>query len=402
MIKRLFAQLPTSVWLLVLAYALMNSGGSLVVFIASLIATHIAPSQDQATLPVALMIVGVACSAIPLGKLQTRYGRKKVFLGFAVLACGSALLSALSLWDKNFYQFCAATFLMGFTMASAHQYRFAVIEHAGVAQAATVTSILLLGGLLSAFIGPEIALLGKSLIAYDFIGSYLLLAIIFALCVLLLAFTRDSPVSNLASDLSPSTHSGWQLILRSPILLLALLSSVVAYMVMSFIMTATPLTMHQHMGHSLDHTKLVIQSHIAAMYLPSLLAGLLIRRCGFRWVLWPGLMTFLICVVIAMYNNHFIHFWLALVLLGIGWNFLFIAGTTLLPMGHNHEDRFKVQATNDFILFTCQAIAALSSGWFLYHYQWQGVLLMTLPLLLFYLFFLWRSTAFPLIKAANN
>ncbi|WP_169335537.1 MFS transporter [Dasania marina] len=395
-------QLSPSVWLLVIAYALMNSGGSLVIFISSLIASRIAPSADLATLPIALMIVGVACSTLPLGYLQSHYGRKKVFLGFAALACGSALLSSLSLLLQHFWLFCMATFAMGFAMASAHQYRFAVIEHAGAAYAATVTSILLFGGLLSAFIGPEIALWGQALLSGEFIGSYLLLACVFALSFILLCFTNPNPLNLHAEQTRPSQQSGWGLIISSPVLSLSLLSAVVAYAVMSFIMTATPLTMHEHMGHSLVDTKLVIQSHIAAMYLPSLVSGLLIDRLGYRWVLGLGLSAFLLCIAVALFNTAFIHFWLALVLLGVAWNFLFIAATTMLALGHNHQDRFKVQATNDFVLFSCQAVAALSSGWFLYHYQWRGVLLMTLPLLLFYGVFLWRSTGFKLIKSARH
>ena len=376
----------------------MHSGGSLMIFIAGIIGANISPSDDQATLPIALMIVGVASSAIPLGYLQSCFGRKIVFIGFAFIALLSAGLAAVSLLLNHFYLFCIAAFLMGFAMSSAHQYRFAVIEHVGSAYTAQVTSLLLFSGLLSAFIGPEIAVLGKDLFNTVFIGSFLLLAVIFFISFLLLFFIHSNNSYSKKSHSSDSNQSGFRLIIQSPILLLSLVTAVVGYSVMSFIMTATPLTMHEHAGHSLADTKFVIQSHIAAMFLPSLISGLLISKLGYRIVISLGVAAFLSCVLIALNNTAFIHFWLALVLLGIGWNFLFVTATAMLPLGHNDEDRFKVQSINDFILFSCQSLAALSSGWFLYHWQWQGVLLVALPLLCVFIIFMFLSQGFKAIK----
>lgn len=384
----MFKQLPLSVWLLVLSYALMSAGGSLVVFIASLIGSDLAPSHDQATLPIALMIVGVAASALPLGQLQSRFGRKPIFLFFALLAVTAAALSCFALYLQHFILYCLATFFLGFAMASAHQYRFAVIELVGHQHAAMTTSILLFGGLLSAYIGPEIALLGQSLFSTDFMGSYALLAGTFLVCFSLLVFIKPQSAHLTSHHIAPSDHSGLALIARSPILLLSLVTAVSGFAVMSFIMTATPLTMHEHVGHSLTDTKFVIQSHIAAMYLPSLVSGFLITRLGFRWVINLGVVAFLLCVITALIDTQVIHFWWALVLLGIGWNFLFIASTASLPLGHSHEDRFKAQSTNDFILFSCQATAALSSGWFLYHWQWTGIMWVALALLVSFIVFL--------------
>ena len=368
------ASFPRSVWLLVIAYALMHSGGSLMVFIAAIIGAQIAPSSSQATLPIALMIVGVASSTLPLGKLQARFGRKVVFLSFALVAIGCALLAYLSIVLQSFVLFCLSAFGLGFSMSSAHQYRFAVTEHVSTEKIPLVTSILLFGGLLSAFIGPEIALLGQSLLLVEFAGSFLLLAAIFAVCFgLILAITHvDHENISIVDDLPH--HNGFKLILQSPLLLLTVISGVVGFFMMSFIMTATPLTMHEHAGHSLPDTKWVIQSHIAAMYLPSLFSGLLIKRFGFNFTLWLGVLLFSICIGISLTDQKLINFWVALVLLGVAWNFFFMTNTTLLSFGHNHEQRFAVQSSNDFVIFSFQALAALSSGWFLYRWQWQGVL----------------------------
>jgi MFS family permease len=161
---------------------------------------------------------------------------------------------------------------------------------------------------------------------------------------------------------------------------MAICAAALGYGVMSFIMTATPISMHLHAGHSLESTKLVIQSHIAAMYLPSLIYASMFSRLGFKGMLWSGVLVFAICIVVALINTQFIHYWLALILLGIGWNFLFLSGTNLLPYGYEHRERFRVQSSNDFLVFSIQAIASLSSGWVLYQWGWTGLLWACVPM----------------------
>jgi hypothetical protein len=139
-----------------------------------------------------------------------------------------------------------------------------------------------------------------------------------------------------------------------------------------------------HSGHSLESTKLVIQSHIAAMYLPSLVYAWFYNKLGYRGLLWSGVMVFV---------TEFIHFWLALILLGIGWNFLFLSGTNLLPFGYRREERFRVQAVNDFLVFSIQAIASLSSGWVMYQWGWNGVLWACVPFILGFAILLWLGKA---------
>jgi MFS family permease len=167
----------------------------------------------------------------------------------------------------------------------------------------------------------------------------------------------------------------------------------VGYGIMSFIMTATPISMHSHAGHSLDATKFVIQSHIAAMYLPSLVYAWLFGRAGFRGMFWLGVLVYLACLVIALLDTEFLNYWLALILLGIGWNFLFLSGTNLLPLGYRSEERFRVQSMNDFLVFSVQAVVSLSSGWFLFRWGWNGILWTCIPLIAVFLVLLikWGS-----------
>lgn len=170
-------------------------------------------------------------------------------------------------------------------------------------------------------------------------------------------------------------------ILRSPIVILAVCSAALGYGVMSLLMTATPISMHTHAGHSLESTKFVIQSHIAAMYLPSLVYAALCRRLGFVGMLWLGIAAYLVCLAIALADTAFLNYWAALILLGLGWNFLFLSGTNLLPRGYPPVERFRVQSANEFLVFSVQALASLSSGWFLYHIGWRGLVVVCLPLL---------------------
>jgi len=371
--------MPGAVWRLTLAYSLMMAGTSLMVLLAGIIGTTFAPTSDLATLPIALVVVGVASSTLPTGKLLHRFGRRPVFLAYGFIAFAAALIAMQSLISGSFSGFCMAAFLMGWSGAAGHQYRFAALEAVPAELAAKATSFLLLGGVLAAFIGPELAVRGRGLLSTEYAGSYLLLSLSYTAGLILISFYRDQTVSH-------EGHQGagrpMRKILGSPVVIAAICAAALGYGIMSLIMTATPISMHTHAGHSLESTKFVIQSHIAAMYLPALAYAWLFTRMGFRGMLWLGVLAYIVCLGVAAINTEFLNYWLALILLGIGWNFLFLAGTNLLPFGYLPHERFRVQSMNDFLVFSVQAVASLSSGWFLYHYQWQGLIFACLPLVL--------------------
>jgi MFS family permease len=372
------------------AYALMMAGISMMVLIAGIIGTEFAPSAGLATLPIALSVVGVASSTLPTGKLLHRFGRRPVFIVYGFIAICAAALASASLVLGLFSGFCLAGFLMGWSAAAGHQYRFAALELVPAQLAPKATSVLLLGGILSAFVGPELAVLGRNLLSTEFAGSFLLLAGSYTVGLVIISFHHES-----TAGYSEHHSKGRPLgeILRSPVVILAISSAALAYGVMTFIMTATPISMHKHAGLSLEATKFVIQSHIVAMYLPSLVYPWLFGKFGFRGMLWSGAIIYLACLGIALINTQFIHYWLSLILLGIGWNFLFLSATNLLPYGYRPEERFRVQSVNDFLVFSIQAIAALSSGWFLYQWQWQGLLWASVPLMLAFTLLLWFTKA---------
>lgn len=380
--------IPSQVWQLMFAYSLMMAGTSLMVLIAGIIGTQFAPSPGLATLPVALTIVGLALSTLPTGRLLDRFGRRRVFVAYGFLAVTAALLAAYSLIISSFVIFCLAAMMIGWSAAAGHQYRFAAMESVPVELATRATSILLFGGILAAVVGPEIAVRGQHLLDVKFAGSYLLLAVSYLVGIIIVSFYRES--GNRVTEHEVRGRPMAE-ILRSPLIILAVSSSVLGYGIMSFVMTAGPVSMHEHAGHSMQATKWVLQSHIIAMYLPSLVYPWLFSKLGFRGMMWAGFVSYLACLAVAMVNTQFIHYWLTMVILGIGWNFLFLSGTNLLRYGYREEERFKVQSFNDFIVFSIQGIASLSSGWFLFKWGWNGLIYTSFPLVLVFAVLLWHQ-----------
>jgi hypothetical protein len=192
-------------------------------------------------------------------------------------------------------------------------------------------------------------------------------------------------------------------LMRNPVFCLALASGAIAYVIMSFVMTGTPISMHHFHGHSLMDTKWVIQSHIAAMFLPSFIAPLLFRYLNIRGMMLLGLACYCATIAIGFSDTTVNGFWLQLVLLGIGWNFLFVAGTALLPTTHSENDRFKAQAVNDFTVFSFQAVAALSAGWAINLITWQQMLLgCLLPIGLMTGILLWERATTNKFKSSTT
>jgi MFS family permease len=191
-------------------------------------------------------------------------------------------------------------------------------------------------------------------------------------------FYQETPVEETTSD---TPQRPLLTILGTPQFYIPSLCAAIGFGVMSFVMTATPLTMHEVCGFGLTETKHVIQSHIIAMFLPSVLSGHLMKRFGFGRIMTMGAALYAGVVIIGLGGQELMHFWGSLILLGVGWNFLFMGGTAILPGSYRASERFKVQAANDFLIFGSQAVAALSSGWFVFTFGWNGLLFACLPFL---------------------
>ncbi|WP_363315374.1 MFS transporter [uncultured Paraglaciecola sp.] len=364
--------MPNNVWLLTLIQALALSAGTMLVLAGGVLGAQLTPEPKWSTLPLAMSIVGTACGVVPITRLMQHFGRKPVFIMSTVLGSLVALLAAASIANNSFWGVVLSAFLLGLMMSAIQQIRFAAMESVNVELIPKAASTVLLGGLVAAILGPELVTLGQFFSDQDFVGGFYLTAALLLLCSLL--FTQIDNTHILTED---SSLSGRKLsvITRQPVFILAVSASVVGYALMSFIMTATPLHMHVHETYSLQDTKWVIQSHIFAMFFPSLFSGWLISKLGTSNIITLGLTTYTATIIIALTGSEWLSYWCALVLLGIGWNFLFVGGTVLLSQSYQPNERFKVQGLNEFLVFGCQATAALSAGVFLNLIDWRGLLI---------------------------
>jgi len=373
--------MPLNVWILVAAQALAMCTAPFLVFIGSIHGRLLAPSPELATLPVGLVVVGTVLAIKPATWLMERLGRKPVMLLGTLAGTLAGLLGALAAWTASFPLLCAAAVVGGTGLAVVHQYRFAAMESVTPDLAGSAAARVLLGGLVAAWLGPEIALVGGGGQAqYPFMGGWIALGVvqILAMAVLVLGYRASGERVREAV-----TGGGRPLavILRQPVIWAAISAAAIGYAIMSFIMTATPLSMTEVAQHPLEDAKQVIQIHIMAMYLPSLVSGWLIRVVGIPRMMGLGLLAYLGCIALAFSGISFHHYLSALILLGIGWNFLFVGGTTLLPKGYRDEERFRVQGLNDLMVFGSQATAALSAGAVLAAFDWNGLLLIAVPFL---------------------
>jgi len=271
--------------------------------------------------------------------------------------------------------------LLGTSMAFVAQMRFAAIESLkDISDAPKAISVLMVGGMFAAILGPEVAVIAKDWIVspHGFSGSFLALSIMIIIAILVIS--RLSPIG-ISQHQSETETRPLTTIVKQPVFIIAVCSAAIAYAVMSYVMTAAPLSMHEIEGHDLNATKWVIQSHIIAMYLPSLFSALLIRYIGIAKLMLFGCVMYGLVVLIALSGKHVMHYWWAMVLLGIGWNFLYTSGTLLLPNSYKENERFKVQATNDFLIFFIQALASLSAGLILFNQGWSLLISISIPVI---------------------
>ena len=377
--------LPKNVWILTACQSLFMSLSVFMVFVAGIIGSGLSPIKSLSTLPVATIVVGTAISVIPVIKLMSIFGRKKVFLSVCIYTILIIGLSILSIIYELFFLFSFSSLCLGASVATMMQFRFAAIESVDPEKRPLATAVVILGGLISAFIGTEIATLGKNYFETDFVGSFTILAFLFVIAFILMSFFK--PAAKFKERTSQSKRSLFDIIKQGSFLV-AVSAATTGYVVMSFIMTATPVSMHVMDGFSLHQTKVVLQSHVIAMFLPSLFTAFLLKYIGLTRMMLLGVVLFFTSIFIAFSSHALSYYWWSLVLLGLGWNFLFIGGTNLLPKSYNENEKFQVQTINDFLIFGLQALAALSAGWFVFNFGWEVVLISTIPLLFFQLFIL--------------
>ena len=356
----------------------MMSVNSLMVTTAAIIGSHLADNLALATLPLAIQFVAVTATTIPASLLMRAIGRRAGFLLASVIGIFGASCGALGIYLESFSLFCIGALGTGIYTGFGQYFRFAAIEVALPEKKNTAISYVLAGGIVAAFIGPNLAYLGKDVFALTYLGSLLAVVLLYAINGVNLLFIKLPPP--LARDLRPTTRPMLR-IAAQPAFIAAVTSATVGYSVMVLLMTATPLAMMHHQHHFGD-VAFVIQWHTLGMFVPSFFTGHLINRFGVQRIILCGAGLMLLCILVNFNGTSVNHFWAALLALGVGWNFMFIGGTSLLSSSYRIEESAKAQAFNDFVVFSIAAVSSLSAGALLHWMSWERVNYAAIPVLL--------------------
>ena len=366
--------------ILALCQALFMSGTSLMVATTALVGFALADNKIYASLPFTLQLVATMLTSIPAAILMAKIGRKATFLLGSIIAMLGAALCAYAVIKGDFLLFIFGSIFIGIFSGFANFYRFTAADDVDKEHKSRAISYVLAGGVLAAIIGPNLANLTRdSISGAIFAGSYASIILLYILSFILLSFL-DLPHNKKPFTDRVQTTSGRSLktIAQQPRFIIAVICGMFGYATMTLVMTATPLAMHHHQ-HIYSDTAFVIQWHVLGMFAPSFITGTLIKRIGLLTVMFIGAVFSLISVFINLSGISVNHFWLALLFLGISWNFLFIGATTLLTETYYENEKFKAQALNDFLVFSVVAAASLSAGILHQKFGWQLVNYMALP-----------------------
>jgi MFS family permease len=346
-----------NVWLLFACQALMNAVMSGQTVMASLVGFKLSGSALN-TLPMAIQMISVMSASIVAGYAFPRFGRRGGFwLGCAIMMCGS-LTFALGVYSGNFVIYCLGAIPAGLGFGISQHLRFAAAEVADQHAKARAISLVLAGGVLAAIVGPEMVKRTNALIPdYIFLATYLYLPVLPIITAILLSFVQVPPAQKSSGIPVP-----FRMIFARPDFVTAVVSSLVGYGTMNLVMASTPLQM-MLCGFGVAASADVIRAHSLAMFSPGFVTGRLIQKFGVHQIIMTGGLLTLGCVAVNVYEPPlFATFMVALALLGVGWNFMFVGGTTLLTTAYAPEERVRVQATHDFIVFGSVAMTAVTSG----------------------------------------
>lgn len=370
-----------------IAQALMMSGTSLMVSTAALVGFALAEDKALATLPLAAQHLAITLTSIPASLIMEKIGRRAGFMSATVFGLSGAALASWAVINGSFWLFVVASMLIGCFSGFGNYYRFAAADLVETSQKGRAISWVMAGGVAAAVIGPNLANLTRdSLGSTPFAGSFAAMSVLYVLSWLAMWAISDAPLKPknatqtdaITEDLKPRPVA--QLITQ-PRYIVAVVAAMLGYGVMSLVMTSTPLAMHQH-NHQFADTAFVIQWHVLGMFVPSFFTGKIIVRWGLFRVMSIGALAGLACVAINLTGTTLWHFWLALVLLGVSWNFLYIGGTTMLTETYRPSERAKAQGINDFSIFAIVALSSLSAGYLHHNFGWQMVNMGVIPLLL--------------------
>ena len=364
------------VLILAAAQALFQVVSIMVMTIGALAGSQIASSPTWATLPIATMFLGTAVMVFPASLWMVRVGRRVGFLYGSLLGVAGGLVAALGISQASLPMLAFGTFLVGAYQAFSQFYRFAASEVADAAFRPRAISLVMAGGVVAALAGPTLARLGGPIQQPEYLGSFLILAVVSLLAtgVLLgLHMPADEPAHSERAAGRP-----WRQIVAQPTYRVALFGAATGYGIMILAMTATPLAMLHH-DHGLGSAATVIQLHVLGMFLPSFITGTLIVRFGVLRIMLVGVLLFIGHILLTLTGTSFSSFASALILLGVGWNFMYIGGTTLLTSTYTPAEKGSAQAINDMLIFAVGLVCSFGAGGLLHALGWQTLNLVLLP-----------------------
>ena len=366
-----------NVFLLIICQGLLFVNNTTMIAVNGLVGFVLAPTALMATFPVTAYVIGSAIASAPIARMMRHYGRRIGFSVGVVFGVLGVTLAALGAFYKMFWLLCAGTMVVGIYNACGQLYRFAAAEVAPPSFKERAISYVMAGGILGGIVGPNLARVSKDFLPVAFAGSYAVL-VLFALASLVVIQFIQFPKQTAAEKAGGGRPLGE--IMRQPLFVIAALSATVGSGVMNLLMTATPLAM-QMCSHPFSDTALVLEWHVIAMFAPSFFTGNLIKRFGVLKIMFTGAMLMFGCVAFALHGNDVMHFVVALAALGVGWNFLFVGGTTLLTKAYRPEEKNRVQGANDFLVFITMATSSFSSGALVTSRGWELLNMGALPFL---------------------
>ena len=363
--------------LLVACQAMLFTVNSTLIAINGLSGLALAPIPALATLPVTCWIIGAALTTMRASLHMKQVGRRIGFMHGSSIGILGALICATALWLQSFWLLCAGMLVYGVSNAFGQYYRFAAADVSPQEFRATAVSLVLAGGLIGGVLGPTISRFTVDLLETRFVGAYLALV---AVAIISIALQSRMRIPNPTAAEQGASGRPLREIARQPKFIVAVTCGAIGYGVMNFVMVSSPIAM-EVCGHSYGSAAFVISSHVVAMFAPSFFTGALIKRLGVLTVLFAGALLNIGAILIALSGIAVANFWWALVILGLGWNFLYIGGTTLLLDTYRPEERARAQGANEFVVFCMMAISSFTSGLIVTNGGWEKVNLAALPLI---------------------
>jgi MFS family permease len=363
---------------LAVAQALAGGNNAVIVSTSGIVGVMLAPDRTLATLSATMLVVGTWLGTLPMGWLAATYGRRFALQTGTVAGILSGLISCAAVLQGSFWLFCFGAFCGGFYAAGHQSYRFAVTDTASDAFRPKAISWVLTGGVIAAFIGANLVIATKDLWQpYLFAATYLAQSALALLAGVVLAFTKF-PAAPSRVGVRPAAGRPLMTIARTPRFVIAVICGVAAYALMNLMMTSAPLAMVD-CGHSVNNAMLGTQWHMLGMFAPSFFTGGLIVRFGVERIVLTGLALTFLSAVVGLAGTSVWHFWIAVTLIGVGWNFAFIGATTIVTQCHRPEERYRVQSFNDFLVFGSMTISSFASGALLAQLGWTFVNGVVLP-----------------------